>query len=142
MFATAKAAHDAKEKNDDWLARSILFMRDALIFCEFESAVSHADAGRVIHVLKYWTYAFRGAGMHNYARECLEVVLKWKYELTDALRSALERSWFYNRSGLPGRWIATDLYIEHLNFWVKVSENNPEYVKYLHATACVHRAWG
>jgi len=51
----------------------------------------------MIRIFKYWAFAFRGAGQHNYARECVEVLVKWKYELTDALRAALERSWFVNR---------------------------------------------
>ena len=73
------------------------------------------------NVLKYWCFAFRGASQHNYARECAEVLLKWKYEMHGALRKALERSWFVNRWGLDGHWIATDLYLEQLNYWVKVS---------------------
>lgn len=120
-FANSTAARAAKKVGDDYLARSILFIRDALIFSEFESAVSFADPGRVLHVLKYWAFAFRGAGMHNYARECLEVLMRWKYELNEAHRAAMERAWFVNKFGLAGRWIAADLYIEHLNYWIKVS---------------------
>lgn len=119
-FANSTAARSAMKAGDDYLARSMLFMRDALLFLEFESAVSFADPGRVLHVLKYWAFAFRGAGMHNYARECLEVLIKWKYELTTAQRAAMERAWFVNKFGLPGRWIAADLYIEYLNYWIKV----------------------
>jgi hypothetical protein len=66
----------------------------------------------------------RGKEMeHNYARECAEVLLTWKYELDDMLRKALERSesWFVNRWAKDGRWIPADLYLEQLNFWVKVS---------------------
>lgn len=96
-------------------------MRDALFFCEFEHAVSYADAGRVIRVMKYWCLAYHSAGQHNYARECAEVVVKWKYETTEASRAALERAWFYNQwEEDEGRAIATDLYLEQLNFWVKV----------------------
>lgn len=120
-FATSTAAKKAKLGDDDWLAHSVYFIRDALMFCEFEHAVSHADAGRVIQVFKYWVFAFRGAGQHNYARECVEVLVKWKYELPPRLRTALEKSWFVNRWGEESRWIASDLYLEQLNFWVKVS---------------------
>lgn len=119
-YTDPTTAREAKAVKDDVLAHSIYFIRDALIFCEFEHAVSHADAGRILRVLKYWSFAFRGAGLHNYARECLEIILRWKYELDPPLRSALEQSWFVNRWGLPGRWIAADLYLEQLNFWVKV----------------------
>lgn len=110
-----------KEIGDDWLAHDIYFIRDALFFCEFEQAVAYADPGRILRVLKYWCFAFRGASQHNYARECAEVLLKWKYELDDMLRKALERSWFVNRWAKEGRWIPADLYLEQLNFWVKVS---------------------
>ncbi|KII84368.1 hypothetical protein PLICRDRAFT_59103, partial [Plicaturopsis crispa FD-325 SS-3] len=102
QFTTTTAAENAKDGGDDYLAHEIYFIRDALFFCEFEHAISYADAGR-----------------HNYARECLEVLLKWKYELTTALRTALEKSWFVNRWGIDGRWIPADLYLEQLNFWVK-----------------------
>jgi len=109
-----------KNKGDDWQAHDIYFIRDALLFCEFEQAVSFADASRVLRVMKYWCFMFRGTGQHNYARECAEVLIKWKYELDGMLRSVLERSWFVNRFGQDGRWIAADLYLEQLNFWVKV----------------------
>ncbi|KAJ7847579.1 hypothetical protein B0H14DRAFT_2231359, partial [Mycena olivaceomarginata] len=118
-FATATAAKAAQAAGDDWMAHSIYFIRDSLFFCLFEKAVSFADPGQLIRVLKYWSLAFRGVGQHNYARECAEVLVRWKYELPDKLRQALERSWFINRWGKRGRSIASDLYLEQLNFWVK-----------------------
>ena len=39
---------------DDWQAHHIYFIRDALVFCEFEQAVTYADPGRVLWVMKYW----------------------------------------------------------------------------------------
>ncbi|KAJ7717409.1 hypothetical protein B0H14DRAFT_3631243 [Mycena olivaceomarginata] len=93
-FATATAAKEAQAAGDDWMAHSIYFIRDSLFFCLFEKA-------------------------HNYARECAEVLVRWKYELPDKLRWSLERSWFINRWGKRGRSIASDLYLEQLNFWVK-----------------------
>jgi hypothetical protein len=101
-FATTHAAEQAQDGGDDYMAHSIYFMRDALFFCEFEHAVSHADGGRVLQVLKYWALSFRGAGQHNYARECAEVLIRWKYEMTPAMQAALERAWFVNRWGMDG----------------------------------------
>ncbi|KAJ7431901.1 hypothetical protein FB451DRAFT_1421046 [Mycena latifolia] len=69
-FATATAAKQAQGAGDDWMAHSIYFIRDSLFFCLFEKAVSFADPGHLIRVLKYWGLAFRGVGQHNYAREC------------------------------------------------------------------------
>nr|VWP01094.1 Sensor protein zRas [Ganoderma boninense] len=118
-FADKKEAERTQAARDDWLAHEILFIRDTLLFLLFEHAVAHADAGIVLRVLKYWALSFRGAGQHNYARECVEILVRWKYELTNELRKALERAWFVNRWGLPGRWIAADLFLEQCNFWVK-----------------------
>ncbi|KAH9920676.1 uncharacterized protein B0H18DRAFT_956944 [Fomitopsis serialis] len=137
-------AQRAQAAGDDWFAHEVYFMRDALMFCRFEHAVSGADAGaaRVLRVLKYWTFAFRGAGQHNYARECVEILVRWKYEVTDTMRTALEKAWFVNRWGKPGRWIAADLYLEQCNFWVKrvfIASGNGKTVGYImkKGSACV-----
>ncbi|KAJ6500254.1 hypothetical protein DFH09DRAFT_1289841 [Mycena vulgaris] len=133
-FATTTAAEKAKAAHDDYTAHSIYFIRDALFFCKFEKSVSIADAGGVMRVLKYWALAFRGAGQHNYARECVEVILRSKYEMTDALRLAREQSWFYSRWGIYGRSIAADLYLEQNNYWVKrvfIASGNGVTVEYI-----------
>jgi hypothetical protein len=120
-FTLATQAENAKELKDDYYRHSCHFIRDALIFCVYEDGVSLADAGVVLRVLKYWAFSFRGAGLHNYARECLEILLQWKYELSPALQGAKEQAMFYNRWGLHARNIPSDLYLEQNNFWVKVS---------------------
>ncbi|TFK81403.1 hypothetical protein K466DRAFT_502176 [Polyporus arcularius HHB13444] len=142
-FTQVDRARTAQKAGDDWLAHEIYFMRDALLFFVFEDAVSMADAGVMLRVLKFWALSFRGASQHNYARECVEILLQWKYELPDALRKALERSWFVNRWGRPGRWIAADLYLEQCNFWVKVS-NRKQHARRLPdrtGTARLHCVW-
>lgn len=52
-WVNTEAAEKAKEAGDDWTAHEIYFLRDTLLFCEFEQAVSHADPGRVERVLRY-----------------------------------------------------------------------------------------
>ena len=89
-FANVNEAESAKRDGDDWYAHDIYFIRDSLFFLEFESAVAWADAGRVLRVMRYWLIMFRGAGQHNYARECAEILLRWKFEMTDDMRRALE----------------------------------------------------
>lgn len=108
------------QAGDHVFAQSVLFMRDALIFCVFEDSIRHGDPGMVLKVIKFWIYAFRGAGCTNYTRESLNVTLTWAYELSPDLKEALEHSWFYNRFGKEGGNIPIDLYLEHMNYWVKV----------------------
>ncbi|KAJ7789131.1 hypothetical protein B0H14DRAFT_3574840 [Mycena olivaceomarginata] len=123
-----------KNIDDDYYAHSQYFIRDALIFCVFEHGVAFADAGVVLRVLKYWAFSFRGAGLHNYARECIEILLQWKYELTPEMQRAKEQAWFFNRFGLWGRNIASDLYLEQNNFWVKrinIAKGSGVTIKYI-----------
>ncbi|KAM5539821.1 hypothetical protein V8D89_006634 [Ganoderma adspersum] len=130
----ARLLCSAKNAEDDWHAHEVYFMCDALLFLVFEHAVSTADAGIVLRVLKYWVLSFWGASQHNYAHKCVKVLVRWKYKLSNALRAALERAWFVNRWGEPGRWIAADLYLEQCNFWVKrvfIASGNGVTIEYI-----------
>ncbi|KAJ6603381.1 hypothetical protein DFH09DRAFT_1242761 [Mycena vulgaris] len=130
-FTITSNVEMSKSVNDDYRAHSQLFIRDTLIFCVFGHAVAFADAGVVLRALKY---SFRGAGLHNYARECIEVLVQWEYELTPAMRAAKEQAWFFNRWGLRGRNIASDLYLEQNKFWVKrvnIAKGSGVTVKYI-----------
>ena len=108
-WADTSAAEKMKEAGDDWQAHDIYYIWDALLFCEFKQAVVHADPGCILQNMRYWCLSFRGASQHNYARECAEVLLKWKYELDEMLRKALEQAWFVNWWGLLRRWIPANL---------------------------------
>ncbi|KZS88225.1 hypothetical protein SISNIDRAFT_418590, partial [Sistotremastrum niveocremeum HHB9708] len=110
-----------REEGDHVFAQSGLFMRDTLLFEMYDHGVRNGDPGLLWAVIKPWLYSFRGAKQQNYSRECLELLVRWETELTVEMREVLERAWFYNRVGLPGRFIAIDMYLEHLNYWIKVS---------------------
>ncbi|KAJ7803566.1 hypothetical protein B0H14DRAFT_3777036 [Mycena olivaceomarginata] len=116
-FTEAQNIEKAKNINDDYYAHSQYFY-----------------AGVVLRVLKYWAFSFRGAGFHNYARECIEILLQWKYELTPEMQTAKEQAWFFNRFGLRGRNIASDLYLEQNNYWVKrvnIAKGSGVTIKYI-----------
>ena len=65
--ANTSAAEMMMDTGDDWQAHNIYFICDALVFCEFEQAVTYADPGCVLQVMKYWCLSFQGASQHNYA---------------------------------------------------------------------------
>ncbi|KAJ3540198.1 hypothetical protein NMY22_g4401 [Coprinellus aureogranulatus] len=139
-WANTRAAEQAKEAKDDWTAHEVYFIRDVLLFLYFEEAVRTADPPRIYRCLRYWCLMFRGAGQHNYARECAEILLVAKYELTKDLKRTLERSWFINRWGLEDHWIATDLYLEQLNLLrVFIATGNGVTIEYIisKGSACV-----
>ncbi|KAJ6447733.1 hypothetical protein C8R45DRAFT_1115724 [Mycena sanguinolenta] len=141
-FALSRQAENAKDLKDNYYQHSCLSVRDALIFRVYEDGVSLADAGVVLCVLKYWAFSFRGAGLHNYARECLEMLLQWKYELTPTLQEAKEQAMFHNRWGLFARNIPANLYLEQNIFWVKrvhIAKGSGVTIKYIikKGSACV-----
>ncbi|TFK19262.1 hypothetical protein FA15DRAFT_697632 [Coprinopsis marcescibilis] len=117
-FASSAAAGDALSAQDEVMAHSILFIRDALIFWEFCDAVRDADVGRMWAVYDFWVYMFRGAGCHNYANELLDMKGQFGFEFPQLLQDVVERTWLVNRWGEPGRSIPTDLYLEHNNNFI------------------------
>jgi hypothetical protein len=119
-YASSEAADRAAAAGDDILQHGILFIRDALLFHEFSEAIRDADVGRMWAICHIWTFAFRGAGCTNYANEVLEMHAQYYHEMSPKLRELLERTWLVNRWGLKRRSIATDLFIEHINGFIKV----------------------
>jgi len=53
---------------------AVLFLRDALISCEYTDAIKAGDSGRVLLLLKMWALSFRGNGHTKYAYEMLHVI--------------------------------------------------------------------
>lgn len=105
---------------DEVLRHSKLFVRDALTFWVFSDAVRYEDVGLMWVIYTFWLFMFRGAGCHNYGNEILEMVAQFQYEMAEALRQVIERTWLVNRWGKVGRAIPTDLYLEHNNGFIKV----------------------
>ncbi|KAJ7751862.1 hypothetical protein B0H14DRAFT_3896747 [Mycena olivaceomarginata] len=91
------------------MAHSIYFIRDSLFFCMFEKAVSFADPGQLIRVLKYWGLAF-GA---------------WDSTTTPA---NVPKSWY---GGSTSSQISCGVHssgLEQLNFWGQGSGVTVDYI--------------
>ena len=121
-YAMAFDADRSLRADDDVLKHSKLFIRDALTFWVFADAVRHEDVGLMWLVYTFWLFMFRGAGCNNYGNEILEMVAQFRYEMGEELRQIVERTWLVNRWGIFGRAIPTDLYLEHNNGFIKVSQ--------------------
>lgn len=114
---------------DEVFAHAIYFLRDALIFREFSEAIQDADVGRMWLVYDCWVFMMRGAGCHNYGNEILEMKASFTHIFPPLLREIIERTWLVNRWGKKGRSIPTDLYLEHNNGFLKVSQYSHSYGK-------------
>ncbi|KIP01919.1 hypothetical protein PHLGIDRAFT_79897, partial [Phlebiopsis gigantea 11061_1 CR5-6] len=120
-YTTTSSGHAMLESKDEVLAHAVFFLRDALIFEEFDSAIHDADVGRMHTVYSFWLFMMRGARCHNYGNELLEMKAQFKYEFPELLGRIVERTWLVNRWGKKGRSIPTDLYLEHNNGFTKVT---------------------
>lgn len=69
-----KRAESGPAHGDMVYENALLFLRDALITREFADAVKAGDSGRVVLVLKTWTFSFRGNGRTKYAHEMLHLI--------------------------------------------------------------------
>ncbi|KAJ7853955.1 hypothetical protein B0H14DRAFT_2338749 [Mycena olivaceomarginata] len=56
------------------LENAILFMRDAPPTREFSDAIKIGDSGRVVLLLRAWTFCYRGSGRSKYAHEMLHLM--------------------------------------------------------------------
>ncbi|KAJ7204741.1 hypothetical protein GGX14DRAFT_368689 [Mycena pura] len=92
------AAHVEAETfaGDRVLANFILFRRDFLLWLELSDALADGDIGRVVEVLKIWTFMFAGASKQNYATILLELYCLFRYEASKDLKDAIWNNWLIN----------------------------------------------
>ncbi|KAK7688668.1 hypothetical protein QCA50_008206 [Cerrena zonata] len=108
-------ASKAAFKGDASLARSIMFIRDTMLTREHAQAISDGDPGRVYEAFKRMCITFAGSSHSKYMYYTLEQICNLEYESSPELKELFLRNWIINPSGEPGRYVAGDLHLEHLN---------------------------
>lgn len=83
-------------------------------YLEYRDAIKEGDGLRVLRCWRYLLPIFYATGRTNYSCEVLNM-LHQELTLPPRLSNQLLWSRFINTHGLPGRNIAGDLYMEHLN---------------------------
>lgn len=107
---------------DDCAHRNIrILVHDLLYAAELVRAVSDGDWGRIEDTLGQMTMIFRGAGCNNYSTELLHFIRNLKMVWGDEFADIMRESMLVNPSGLAGHWMGTDMNIEHLIGYLKVS---------------------
>ena len=92
-------------------------------YLEYRDAIKEGDGLRVLRCWRYLLPIFYGTGRTNYSCEVLNM-LHQELTLPPRLASQLIWSRFVNTHGLPGKNIAGDLYMEHLNRLAKDAIRN------------------
>ena len=101
--------------NDGVCTYSIQLLRLGCFYMEFSDSIREGDGRRVLRCWKYMLPMFLAAGNTNYACEAANLLLQHFYTVSPRLSAQLLWSRFVNVHGLPGRNIAADLHMEHLN---------------------------
>ena len=80
-----------------------------------KDAISDGAGKRVEVCWKYLLPIFKASDKRNYSGEVLRMLYSYHYTLSPQQAQQLLYSRFINTHGVPGRNIAVDLHIEHLN---------------------------
>ena len=94
---------------------SVQLLRLGCFYLEYSDAIREGDGGRVLRCWKYLLPIFAAAGNRNYACEAANLLVQHFYTLSPRLSAQLIWSRFINVHGRPGKNIAGDLHMEHLN---------------------------
>ena len=85
-----------------------------LFYIEFSDAIREGG-GEVLWCWHYMLPIFLGAGRTNYSTEALTMLFQYAHAMSLRLAEQIKWSQFVNVHGHPGKNIATDLHMEHLN---------------------------
>ena len=112
--------HDkANQSNDHVYEYNTLLLSIGCFYLEFIDAIREGDGDRVLMCWRYLLPIFKGAGRTNYSTEVLTMLCQYEFKFTPRMSQELIWSRFVNVHGIPGRNIAADLHMEHLNRLVK-----------------------
>ena len=101
--------------SDGVCAYSVQLLRLGCFYMEYSDAIREGDGRRVLRCWRYMLPMFLAAGNRNYACEAANLLLQHLYTVSPRLSAQLLWSRFVNVHGLPGKNIAADLHMEHLN---------------------------
>ena len=139
-WSASAQSSDASNKNESefqgdlLLARSIAFMRDALVSREAAYAVAEGDVGRLYEMIKVcyillasrnelitlahlqlMLFTFAGSSHSKYVTYLLETITTLELEASAELRDAILRSMLVNIDGHSGTFCALDFMQEYFN---------------------------
>ncbi|EIW81039.1 hypothetical protein CONPUDRAFT_137143 [Coniophora puteana RWD-64-598 SS2] len=97
------------------LARSIAFIRDALVCYEASYAAAEGDVGRVYEMLKLMLFTFAGSSHSKYVNYLLESIVSAELESSPELHDAMLTAMLVNLTGQPGHFMGLDFMQEYFN---------------------------
>ena len=86
-----------------------------LLYAEFQDAIREGDGLRVLCCWRYFLPIFRASNRTNYSIEAFHFLAQHQFLLSPRLSQQVLWSRYVNTHSLPGKNIACDSHMEHLN---------------------------
>lgn len=86
-----------------------------ILYLNYKDAIKEGDGGRVLALWKYLLPIFKASDRRNYSIEILLTLYNCHFVYSPRQVKQVLWSRFINTHGLPGKNIAADLHMEHLN---------------------------
>ncbi|KIM36098.1 hypothetical protein M413DRAFT_428012 [Hebeloma cylindrosporum] len=100
---------------DQFLARSIGFIRETMMAREMSLATAEGDVGRIWEIIKVMLFTFAGSSHSNYTKYLLEMITNLELESSPELRQGMLHITLVNLTGREGHWSAGDFIQEYFN---------------------------
>ena len=100
-----------------------------LLYVELTDAIKEGDGGRIHRCWKFMFPLFRASGRTNYTMEAFTMLYSHSFLLSPRVAKQLLWSRFINTAGRPGKNMAMDLHMEHLNRVCKDANKTPKAIQ-------------
>jgi hypothetical protein len=103
----------------------LLRVRDFATIIEANRAMKAGDYGRLMYMWERWAIMTQGLGkMPHYSKHLPKLIVQLKYILPTSLAELVLNSLLISPSAKAGHFVATDQYLEVLNYWLKYFFNH------------------
>ena len=107
--------HDAAVGVDHVQAYASDLLSLGLLLMEFLDGICEGEGQRIIHCWRYFLLLFKAANRVNYSIEAFSLLVHYQFLLPPRIAMQLMWSRTVNTHGRPGKNIACDIHMEHLN---------------------------
>ncbi|KAA1114047.1 hypothetical protein PGTUg99_011318 [Puccinia graminis f. sp. tritici] len=124
-FCSGDAFRNDLSKSSPGHLNFLLRIRDFATVIEAQRSMRDGDYGRLIYMWERWAVMTQGLGkMPHYSRHLPKLLVQLKYVLPDAISKLVKNTLLLSPNGKSGNFMATDQYLEVLNYWLKYFFNH------------------
>lgn len=114
----------SKKDSDHVLAYAKELLSLGLLLMEFIDSIREGDGERILRCWRFFLPLFKACGRKNYAVEAFNFLFQYEYVFTPRMKEQLLWDRTVNIHGKPGKNVAMDLHMEHINRACKEAMGN------------------